>query len=328
MFVIVVALGLLGALLLLTGRTGATDTYYAVYDNVSGVKFGTPVRFEGYQIGQVETVEPVTADGRTRFRVALAVESGFPIPQGSKAAIASAGLLAGSAISITRGRAAATLEPGAELETAPSRSITSAVSDLAGTVGQLSAEGVQPLMTKLNRAADQLDTLLSGPIPRIARNLEDASRSVAGVSSGLDETIASPESLARIERTLTRLESAATKLDQRLLSERNADRFSGTLTNLQQFSNEAIGLTRQLRSTGKRVNSLVTKLDRLAKTNESEIDASISDLRYSLSTVARRIDAITYNLEGTSRNMHEFARQLRRDPSLLLRGGTPAEAAE
>jgi len=324
----VVAVGLLGAMLLLTGRTGATDTYYAVYDNVAGVKFGTPVRFEGYQIGQVETVAPITVDGRTRFRVALAVESGFPIPKGSEAAIASAGLLAGSAISITRGESATTLDPGAELATAPSRSITAAVSNLAGTVGQLSAEGVQPLMTKLNRAADQLDTLLSGPIPRIARNLEDASNSVAGVSSGLDRTIASPESLARIQRTLTRMESAATKLDQRLLSDDNAERFSGTLRNLQRFSNDAIGLTQQLRSTGKRVNSLVAKLDRLAKKNESEIDASISDMRYSLSTIARRIDAITYNLEGTSRNMHEFARQLRRNPSLLLRGGSPAEAAE
>ena len=323
-----VALGLLGALLLLTGRTGATDTYYAVYDNVAGVKFGTSVRFEGYEIGQVETVEPVTADGRTRFRVTLAVQSGFPIPRESEASVASAGLLAGSAISITRGQSSDVLDPGTELATAPSRSITNAVSNLAGTVGKLSAKGVQPLMTKLNRAADQLDTLLNGPVPRIARNLENASGSLAGVSGGLDETIASPQSLKRIERTLTRMESAATKLDKRLLSDANAERFSGTLENLQQFSSDATGLTRQLRNTGKRVNSLVAKLDRLTKNNESAIDASISDMRYSLSTIARRIDTITYNLEGTSRNMHEFARQLRRNPSLLLRGGSPAEAAE
>lgn len=325
---IVVAAGLIVALLLLTGRTGSTDTYYAVYDNVAGVKYGTPVRFEGYQVGQVAGVEPMTADAKTRFRVALAVKSGFPIPKGSEAAIASAGLLAGSAIAITRGDSRETLEPGAELATAPSRSITDAVSNLAGTVGELSEEGVRPILAKLNRAADQLDNLLRGPVPQIAQDLQRASGAVANFSNGLETTLTSPENLDRIENTLKHMESSANKLDKELLSARNAERFSGTLDNLRQFSREAIGLTEQLNTTGERVDGLIAKLDRLAKKNESEIDNSIADLRFSLATISRRIDAITYNLEGTSRNMNEFARQLRRNPSLLLRGGTPAEAAE
>ncbi len=327
-FVIVVVAGLLAALLLLTGRTGATDAYYAVYDNVAGVNFGTPVRFEGYQVGQVESVQPVTRDGVVRFRIELGVRQGFPIPANSTAAIASAGLLSGSAIAISRGDAARTLEPGATMKTAPARSITSAVADLAGTVDQLSSKGLQPLMAKLNRAADRLNTLLGGPAPQIAGNLERASGAVADMSERLDRKVASPENLARIQRTLTHMERALTTLDQQLLSTENAQRFSATLRNLQGFSREARDLTEQLRTTGKRVDRLAGRLDTLTEKNSADISASVQDMRYSLATVARRIDAITYNLENTSRNMHEFARQIRRNPSLLLRGGSPAEAAE
>lgn len=35
---------------MLAGRSGATDSYYTVYDNVGGLKFGTQVLYEGYQI--------------------------------------------------------------------------------------------------------------------------------------------------------------------------------------------------------------------------------------------------------------------------------------
>ena len=47
----------------LAGNTGDTDEYYTVYDNVGGVKLGTLVFYEGYQVGQVDEVVPA-ADGR------------------------------------------------------------------------------------------------------------------------------------------------------------------------------------------------------------------------------------------------------------------------
>ena len=33
-------------------------------------------------------------------------------------------------------------------------------------------------------------------------------------------------------------------------------------------------------------------------------------MRYTMETIAERIDAMTYNLEGTSQNMYEFSRQI------------------
>jgi phospholipid/cholesterol/gamma-HCH transport system substrate-binding protein len=39
---------------MLAGRTGPTDRYLIMLENVADVKFGTQVRFEGYAIGQVD----------------------------------------------------------------------------------------------------------------------------------------------------------------------------------------------------------------------------------------------------------------------------------
>ena len=41
------------------GRTGATDDYLTVYPNVTGLKHGSPVFYEGYPIGQVSAIEPL-----------------------------------------------------------------------------------------------------------------------------------------------------------------------------------------------------------------------------------------------------------------------------
>ncbi|MDP7667464.1 MAG: MlaD family protein, partial [Rhodospirillales bacterium] len=92
-FVIVMMTALVVSVALLTGRTGATDGYFTVYRNVTGVKFGTQVLYEGYPIGQVETVTPVEAEGGMRFRVEYTVREGWLIPEDSVAQIAAPGLL-------------------------------------------------------------------------------------------------------------------------------------------------------------------------------------------------------------------------------------------
>ena len=47
-FVLLVLAGLVASVALLTGRTGATDDYFAIYKNVTGVAFGSRVLFEGF----------------------------------------------------------------------------------------------------------------------------------------------------------------------------------------------------------------------------------------------------------------------------------------
>ena len=88
-FISVALVGMIVSMALLTGRTGSTDPYYSVYTNVTGVKFGTQVLYEGYPIGQVEDVVPIVQDGAMRFRVNYEVTEGWQIPDDSVARMTS-----------------------------------------------------------------------------------------------------------------------------------------------------------------------------------------------------------------------------------------------
>jgi len=47
----------------LSGLAVSTDQYYILWDNVMGLKPGTQILFEGYQIGLIENIErPPEAD--------------------------------------------------------------------------------------------------------------------------------------------------------------------------------------------------------------------------------------------------------------------------
>ena len=59
-----------------------------------------------------------------------------------------------------------------------------------------------------------------------------------------------------------------------------------------------------------------------------DLEASLADLRRSLAAVARHADSIAFDVESASRNLNEFSEQVRRDPSVLLRGREDGEEPE
>ncbi|MCD6075320.1 MAG: uncharacterized protein K0Q70_2203, partial [Rhodospirillales bacterium] len=148
-FTIAVVTGLFITVSLLTGRTGATDSYYASYDNVSGIRFGTRVLYEGYPVGQVEEILPRQVDGKTRFLVELTVVRGWKIPADSTAEIAASGLLAAVNMNIREGKSTEILKPGSEMRSRETNNIMLAVGDLARDIKDLTESEIRPLMANL-----------------------------------------------------------------------------------------------------------------------------------------------------------------------------------
>ena len=70
---------------------------------------------------------------------------------------------------------------------------------------------------------------------------------------------------------------------------------------------------------------MLASFDKAVTGSGDSMGQSLKDLRYTLQAVSRNIDSITYNVEGTARNMNEFSQQIRQNPGVLLGGSRPLQ---
>jgi phospholipid/cholesterol/gamma-HCH transport system substrate-binding protein len=274
---------LLATLFAITGRSVDAVSYHARYANVTGLSYGAPVFYEGFRIGQVESIEPEREGGRTRYRVELSVRADWPIPEDSIAALQSTGLLADVAIGIREGESPQMLAEGAEIASREGADLFVTMADLAGEVNALSRDRLRPMLEQL---AQRLDSI-GGAI--------DAS---------------APALLEQAQALLVRLNRAADGVNT-VLDAPNRDAISETLANVQKLSAE-------LAETQARADALLENMNAAVEENRPELRAAVADLERTLGTIARRIDAITHHLESSSRNVDEFSREIRRNPSRLI----------
>ena len=226
LFVIASLVGVIAAVAIFSGRTGAADNYVAVYRNVTGVKFGTQVMYEGYPIGQVETVTPVPEAGGMRFRVNFGVRQGWRIPDDSIAVIAAPGLLSAITISITAGKSGTALKPGAQIKSQEAANIFSAISSVAGDIGSMAADDIKPLLANLNQITVMVRDMLEkedlvgkavsavGNIQIFTDNMKKNSEEISAIFS--------VENRRKMEQTIASLEEAAA-LSRGMLSDNKGD---------------------------------------------------------------------------------------------------------
>ncbi len=209
------------------------------------------------------------------------------------------------------------------------------VRDLRSVAAQLATHGPEiieqfgTLSRELTVAARRLQVVLD------EENAEHI-RSVLGSTDLLAQSVVAIDRETDIKGTLKSIGAASANVaelsdraNQRLddvLGERTVRKFQSALDDVASAARNIADLTRDLRDTREKLEHFIDTLDRITVENRPDLDQSIKDLRLTMQSVARHIGAITYNLEGTSRNMHEFSRQIRQNPGLLL-GGTPPKEA-
>lgn len=301
---------------LLVGSMGGGDRYAIQLSNLSGLKVGAAVEFEGYSIGTVDTIEPMfTEDGLT-FEVSLLVEKGWPIYADSVATISSENLLAPKAVQISRGSDSTVKVVGSNIV------VTEPVDALSGVL----------------KTASQFETLIQDefvPVLRTVNSLLDGEvrNSVRGATNVLEPLAAeAPQLLARLTSTVERMElmlsnetvntfhESAEDLGEileetRLLVTSIRGEFEGqiqpkvasVLTNVEHMtSTEIIGKAEQsmeeVRQAAQKANSLATRFDDLSDRSDD------------------RILAIIDRLERAAMNLEDMTSTLRQEPSRLIRG--------
>ncbi len=143
-------------LVAITGRSGPTDEYLVFYDNVSGLKFGTGVYYEGYRVGQIENITPESTDRGMRYKIELSVTADWKIPSDSVASVQSSGLISAITIQINEGDEATFLQPGDTINGRGQSDLFSVINQAAGDFRTLSQEGILPLVKNLNERITQV----------------------------------------------------------------------------------------------------------------------------------------------------------------------------
>ncbi len=318
-FVLGVFVAFLVLMFRLSGRAGPADHYHVRYANVTGLKFGTGVFYEGYQVGQVERVEPMQLERGVRYELTLSVERGWRIPADSVAEVVASGLISQVQIQIRQGKSERILEPGAEIRGVEQRDLFSALSAAASGLNDLSQTGVAPVLQNLNLR-----------ITQVADEIVDfRRRDLSPLVQGLDKQL-NGELVPQAARTLASLEASAARLE-RMLGPENERRVGELLVHA--VAVELGSLIQRIEQTRQQMNGVLGGLDALVATSDRAIAdsaararAALMKLDASLSTVDENIGSVMYHLEGSAQQTHELTRALRQNPSRLLRD-SPAPAA-
>ncbi len=314
-FVIISLAALLVAIALLSGRTGATDAYYLYYQNVAGVKFGTPVYYEGFQVGQVEEVEPRREAGSLRYRLRLHIRRDWPIPEDSVAKMTASGLLSAISIEIHGGQSGRILSPGGEIASAPRVNLLATLNDTAEDFRALSRDTIRPLVNNLQVQLTGLLEELRGLSKDSVRPLMDKLRS----------DLERADLVTEASSVLTRLNGAASSLQQ-WLGEENRSSAETTLANLEQASGKLHTVLLDLHQVREHADRVLDDVEGMVGENRGDLRAAVGELRQVLTALSQRVDTVGYHLEGSSRNIHEFTRQIRENPALLISAPAPQKA--
>jgi phospholipid/cholesterol/gamma-HCH transport system substrate-binding protein len=96
------------------------------------------------------------------------------------------------------------------------------------------------------------------------------------------------------------------------------------LTNADQTAANLAKLTADLEGTRVALDALLADSRGVVTGSRQDIRASLAELRQTV----QRVNGMLYQLEGASRNMNEFSRQIRSNPGALIQGRPASDQAE
>ena len=259
-FVLLMAGVMFYALYRITGHSAKGDIYFTHFSNVSGIKEGTVVTYEGFEVGNVSQVEPVVRENRTAYRITLNLRKPVRIPVDSRALIATPGLLSAPLVEIKEGSGSDILAAGGDIPGSSSANLMESVATLATELGQITETSIRPMLAqinqnvgpamadmrstieRINRTAGRIDTLFSDKNvqhwSQLLQNADGASANALKLLSDLSTVRAEVEALVKDTRGIvsnsgTSIKDSLRRIDATLYqlesAGRNINEFSRTI---------------------------------------------------------------------------------------------------
>lgn len=252
-FVLISIVLLTYALARLSGHTETHDMYYTTFPNVAGISDGTPVTYDGYQVGHVQSVEPINQAGRIYYRVGLLFKHEWKIPVDSSASISASGLLSGQLIDVQQGKSHAFLKPGQDIRALESPPLMAALGGLASDLRSIARDDMRPALQNLNKHVDNLGGMLEhkGGMTLDQANATLAKLNIAAENLGQLLNSENRNHMSSIlkngDQTSEKVNQAVTEFEQTESELRYAMQQTQTiLSNLERASRHMNELSRQL----------------------------------------------------------------------------------
>lgn len=308
---LVVTVGVLAGLQLAETRDEYT---MRLTTSVSGLEVGAPVKYHGVRVGRVDAVR-IDRKDPSQVLIAMSLDEGTPVKTDTTAVVNTAGITGLRFVELTGGTAESEfVAPGSEI-----RSDASLLDRLSGQA-EVIAEKVELLVNNLTDLTNETNRA------RIGRLLEDADTLVLSAQQVVDENRDNVRAIASsLRETADSLAATIDRLDGEAAAALGAIREAATsLQGLVDPAQVAAVLTQaeRLIATARQklkdvdVAGLVGIVKRTAERAEDavkNIDLTVLKSREDL------FGSLNYLLEGLE-NFSEFARIIRENPSLLLRG--------
>jgi phospholipid/cholesterol/gamma-HCH transport system substrate-binding protein len=251
----------------------SNNTYYAYYDDVTGLMESSRVKMRGVEVGNVRSI--TLLDDKVKVELSIDAEYADMIPDNSIAEIGSAGLMGGMEVYIVQGDSKTMLKDGGTFE---ARKRPDMLGELAGQGGAL--------LENLNVAVDNINTLLDANgenIGQLIANLES-------VASSIDSMLAS--SSDNIEGALGDLRAFTTMLSD------SSDSIKAMISNLETFSGDLAdaNLVNQLSATVDSINEVIGTV----KNTEGSVGKLLNDpeLYNSLTTASDNLGFLLEDIKA------------------------------
>ncbi|MDW7692330.1 MlaD family protein [Flammeovirgaceae bacterium SG7u.111] len=154
----------------------STSTYYAVYDDIGGLKLSNSVMLNGFAVGRVSEIEFVPKLGN-KMLVSLDIENNIEIAQGSIVALEDEGLLGGKMINLKFTDKNSIHEEGDTLK-----------SEIVGGMVASLEETASPIIMKLEKTLTAVNLLLDS-LNGMTGDMKGAMSNVESLTAGADNIV-------------------------------------------------------------------------------------------------------------------------------------------
>lgn len=273
----------------LKGKTlfSGQKTYYAIYDDVTGMHESSYVYVNGMKVGYVVKISPMTRKN-DKFLVELSIDKKIEIPKDSRLTMFSTGLMSGQALRIDLGKSTALLQTKDTMQGGIEKGLTDEIAPIGETLSSV-LKRIDTLTNTLNRTIDEQ---AKQNIQLTLTNINQISQRLNSVAMNVDNLVAKDKD--KLDRIVSNVESITRNLVNNNQAITNIiSRFDNISSDIEK---QNIGSTlAKVKTSLESINSMLNKIER----GEGNIGMLLSDERLykNVTSAAKDLDELILDIK-------------------------------